>query len=185
MTPAQTLSGDTSAVQSDISSEPFENIVFPMNVEMEAAFTQQGVANTFAIHRGNHSDRYRNAWFRGLEEFAYARLAHADGSSAAPMPPKVFDYRSINRDFSIWNWDFHVDRQPTEFLTLRSVSCDGLTLQGSGTVTVSVAPSCGLGQAGKAIKVDLGPAQATDEPLGLGATPVYGKTVHVDLTKHA
>jgi S-formylglutathione hydrolase FrmB len=181
MTPAQTLSGDPSAAQSDISSEPFENIVFPMNVEMEAAFAQQGVANTFAIHRGNHSDRYRNAWFRGLEEFAYGHLAHAGGTSAAPMRPQVFDYRSISRDFSIWNWHFHVDRPATEFLTLRSVSCEGLTLQGSGKVTVSVAPSCRLGKAGKAITVDLGPPQATDEPAGLGATPVYGRTVHVDL----
>ncbi|GEM_PF-7032075 len=183
MTPAQTLSGDTSAVQSDISSEPFENIVFPMNVDMELAFTEQGVANSFAIHRGNHSDRYRNAWFRGLEEFAYARLAHADGTDAAPMPPKVFDYRTINRDFSIWKWHFTLDRQPVEFLTLRSVSCDGLTLQGTGKVQVSVPASCQTGLGGTpTFTVDLGPAQAIDEPLGLGATPVYGKTVHVALT---
>lgn len=183
MTPAQTLSGDTSAVQSDISSEPFENIVFPMNVDMELAFTQQGVANTFAIHRGNHSDRYRNAWFRGLEEFAFARLAHADGTDAAPMPPKVFDYRTIDREFSIWGWQFNVDRQPTEFLTMRSVSCSGLTLQGSGKVTVTVPAPCQTGVGGdRRFTVDLGPAQATDEPLGLGATPVYGKTLHVTLT---
>ncbi|MBV8981598.1 MAG: hypothetical protein JO086_11915 [Acidimicrobiia bacterium] len=184
MTPAQTLSGDTSAVQSDVSSEPFENIVFPMNVDMEAAFTQQGVANTFAIHRGNHSDRYRNAWFRGLEDFAYGRLAHADGGGSAPPSPKVFDYRSIDRDFSIWKWHFTVDRAPVEFLTLRSVSCGGLTLQGSGTVEVAVPRSCHTGVAGKStFTVDLGPAQATDEPLGLGATPVYGRTVQVSLTR--
>jgi S-formylglutathione hydrolase FrmB len=184
MTPAQTLSGDPSALGSDISSEPFENIVFPMNVDMEAALTQQGVANTFAVHRGNHSDRYRNAWFRGLEEFAYARLAHGDRTGKPPMAPKVFDYRSINRDFSIWGWHFRVDRQPVEFLTLRSVSCDGLTLQGTGTVAVSVPPSCRTGLRGSStFQVDLGPAQPTDEPIGLGATPVYGKTVTVTLTR--
>jgi hypothetical protein len=179
MTPAQTLSGDPSAVQSDISSEPFENIVFPMNVDMEAAFLQQGVANTFAVHRGNHSDRYRNAWFRGLEEFAASRLA----GGTPPKPPVVFDYRSVSRDFSIWNWHFAVDRQPVEFLTLRSVGCNGLTLQGSGRVHVSVPPSCQTGINGEStFTVDLGPSQATDEPLGLGATPVYGRTVHVTLT---
>lgn len=179
MTPAQTMSGDPSAVQSDISSEPFENIVFPMNLDMEAAFTQQNVTNTFAIHRGNHSDRYRNAWFRGLEEFAAARLA---GGSAVPKAPAVFDYRSINRDFSIWKWRFTADRQPVEFLTLQSVSCDGLTLQGTGKVTVSVPKPCHTGVAGNStFTVDLGPAQATDEPLGLGATPVYGRTTHVAL----
>jgi S-formylglutathione hydrolase FrmB len=179
MTPAQTLSGDTSAIQSDLSSEPFENIVFPMNLDMEAGFAQQNVANTFAIHRGNHSDRYRNAWFRGLEEFAASRTA----IGTPPSRPAVFDYRTANRDFSIWDWHFTVDRQPTEFLTLRSVSCDGLTLQGTGRVTFTAAPSCGLGNH-STFTVDLGPPQATDEPLGLGATPVYGRTVHLTLPKH-
>jgi pimeloyl-ACP methyl ester carboxylesterase len=179
MTPAQTLAGDPTALQSDLSSEPFENIVFPMNVDMQAAFTQQGVANTFAIHRGNHSDRYRNAWFRGLEEFAASRLA----GGTPPKAPAVFDYRSISRDFSIWKWHFTVDRQPVEFLTLRAVSCDGLTLQGTGKVTVSVPRSCQTGLGGAStFTVDLGPAQPTDEPLGLGATPVYGTTTHVTLT---
>src|SRR5207248_1485787 len=134
MTPAQTLSGDPSAIQSDISSEPFENIVFPMNVDMEAALAQQGVVNTFAVHRGNHSDRYRNAWFRGLEEFAAARLAGGRPSK----PAAVFDYRSVSTHFSIWNWHFDVARQPVEFLTLRSVSCAGLSLTGSGHDNVSI-----------------------------------------------
>ena len=179
MTPAQTLAGDPSALQSDLGSEPFENIVFPMNVDMEAAFTQQNVANTFAIHRGNHSDRYRNAWFRGLEEFAASRLA----GGTPPKAPATFDYRSISRDFSIWKWHFTVDRQPVEFLTLRGVSCDGLTLQGTGRVTVSVPHPCQTGVNGKStFTVDLGPAQPTDDPAGLGATPVYGKTAHVRLT---
>jgi hypothetical protein len=146
---------------------------------MEAAFTQQGVARTFAIHRGNHSDRYRNAWFRGLEEFAASRLA----GGTPPKPPTVFDYRSVSRDFSIWKWHFSVDHQPVEFLTLRSVSCSDLTLQGTGKVEVAVPRSCHTGVNGKStFTVDLGPAQATDEPLGLGATPIYGRTVHVTLT---
>ena len=97
----------------------------------------------------------------------------------------VFDYRSISRDFSIWNWHFSVDRDPTEFLTLRSVSCDGLTLQGTGKVTVTVPPPCHTSLDGtpktRTFTVDLGAAQATDEPLGLGATPVYGRTAHITL----
>ncbi|MBV8305062.1 MAG: hypothetical protein JOZ04_12690 [Acidimicrobiia bacterium] len=181
MTPAQTLAGDPSALQDDLSSEPFENIVFPMNVDMEAAFAQQAVTNTFAIHRGNHSDRYRNAWFRGLEEFAAARFA-ADTHQTS-KPPAVFDYRSVSTDFSIWTWHFAVDRQPVEFLTLRSVSCDGLTLQGTGKVTVSVPDSCKTGVGGgRTFTVDLGPAQPIDDPAALGATPVYGRTVRVTLT---
>jgi len=168
----------------DISSTPFEDIVFPMNVDMEEAYVAEGVANTFAIHQGNHSDVYRNAWFRGLEEFAYARLAHPGGRPAPAATPTRFDYRSIDTDFDIWGWKFHVDRQPVEFLTLRSVTCDGLTLQGTGTVTFTVPARCGTGRAASAtVTVDLGPAQATDDPAALGATPAYGRTVTASLTR--
>jgi S-formylglutathione hydrolase FrmB len=175
--------GNPSGLGNDVSSEPFENIVFPMNLDMEAAFAQQGVANTFAIHPGNHSDTYRNAWFRSLEQFAYDRLVHPDGGGNLPPAPAVFDYRTISTDFSVWGWHFVVQRQPVEFLTLRSVSCDGLTLQGTGTVTVRVPPSCGTGYRGAPrFEVDLGPGQATDEPLDASATPLYGRTVRVELS---
>jgi hypothetical protein len=83
----------------------------------------------------------------------------------------------------VWGWHFVVQRQPVEFLTLRSVSCDGLTLQGTGTVTVRVPPSCGTGYRGAPrFEVDLGPGQATDEPLDASATPLYGRTVRVELS---
>jgi len=178
-------SGDPSALQNDLSSEPFENIVFPMNVDMELAFAQQGVENTFAIHQGNHSDVYRNAWFRGLEEFAYARLRHAGHGNAASASAASFDYRTISSDFSIWGWHFTVKRQPVEFLILRSVSCDALTLQGTGVVTVTLPQSCRTGLDGEpTFSVDLGPDQATDEPLDASATPVYGRSVTVELTGH-
>ncbi len=184
MTPAQTLDGDPSAASSDIGSTPFENVVFPMNVDMEAAFTGQNVERTFAIHRGNHSDRYRNAWYRGLEEFAYARLRHPDSTGPKADPPKVFDYRSINNDFSIWDWEFHVERQPVEFLTLRSVSCSSITLQGTGVVTFVVPKSCMNGsEESRTFTVDLGNAQPVSDPAALGATPVYGKTVTVNLAR--
>ncbi|HUY62947.1 MAG TPA: alpha/beta hydrolase-fold protein [Acidimicrobiales bacterium] len=183
MIPMQTLSGDSAAAGNDVSSEPFENIVFPMNVDMESAFAEEGVANTFAVHQGNHSDVYRNAWFRGLEEFAYGRLRHADGGGAPPPAPTTFDYRSISTDFSIWGWHIQVDRTPVEFLTMRSVTCSGLTLQGTGVVTVTVPAACHSGSGrSPTVVVDLGPSQATSDPSGLGATPLYGRTVTVALS---
>jgi S-formylglutathione hydrolase FrmB len=192
MVPEQALSQvaagqSPSALQNDVSSEPFENIVFPMNVDMEAAFAEQGVANTFAIHQGNHTDVYRNAWLRGLEEFAYGHLGPAGGSA-----PASFDYRSISTDFSVWGWQFssweqgQVGAQPrrtVEFLDLRNVSCQGLTLQGAGVVHVTVPESCPTGSAGsRSFDVDLGPDQPLDEPFGAGALPVYGSTVTVPLS---
>ena len=182
MVPEQAATGDPGALGSDLSSEPFENIVFPMNVDMEAAFAMQGVANTFAVHQGNHSDTYRNAWFRGLEEFASARLARGTTGAPGTAAPAEFDYRTISTGFTIWGWQFAVRRTPVEFLDLRNVSCHGLTLQGSGQVTVTVPAPCGSGlQGSSTFTVDLGPDQATDEPLGLSATPVYGRTVTVTL----
>lgn len=171
------------ALSNDLGSEPFENIVFPMNVDMEAAFAQQGVENTFAIHQGNHDDVYRNAWFRGLEEFIYARLSTGPGHNGPVSPPATFDYRTISTDFSIWGWHFAVQRAPVEFLTLRSVSCSSITLQGTGVVTVTVPGSCHTGvDHSSTFTVDLGPDQATDEPLDLSATPIYGRTVTVSLS---
>ncbi|HUC37520.1 MAG TPA: alpha/beta hydrolase-fold protein [Acidimicrobiales bacterium] len=182
MVPMQTLTGDTGALGNDVSSEPFENIVFPMNLDMVTAFDEEGVSSTYALHQGNHQDSYRNAWFRGLEEYAYSRLLHAGGGGNPPPAPQVFDYRSISTAFSIWGWQFRVDRQPVEFLTLRSVSCRGLTLQGTGLVTVKVPGPCHTGLAGKALfTVDLGPSEATSDPAGLGADPAYGRTVTVTL----
>ena len=181
---SQLASGQSpSALQNDVSSEPFENLVFPMNVDMEAAFAQQGVQNVSAIHQGNHSDVYRNAWFRGLEEFAYGRLSHPDGSGTPLPSPTTFDYRTISTDFSIWGWQFTVQRQSVEFLNLRSVSCRSLTLQGTGMVQVTVPAACGTGVDGTAtFPVDLGPDQIVDEPLGVSATGAYGTTTTVQLT---
>lgn len=183
MVPEQAVSGDPGALGNDVSSEPFENIVFPMNVDMELAFAAQGVTNTFAVHQGNHTDAYRNAWFRGLEEYAWARLAHGPTATATDDEPATFDYRTISTSFSVWGWRFAVARTPVEFIDLRGVSCQGLTLQGTGLVTVTVPPACGTGLDGRpTFTVDLGPDQATDEPLGLSATPLYGRTVSVPLT---
>jgi S-formylglutathione hydrolase FrmB len=171
---------------SDLSSTPFEVIVFPMNVDMEEAFATEAVPNTFAIHQGNHSDVYRNAWFRGLEKFAYARLNHADGRGTPPPPPTAFDYRSISTKFTIWGWRFDVTRKPIEFLTLRSVTCSGLTLQGTGKVNVTIPTSCRTGLRGHvAFTIDLGPSGVTDDPAATGATPVSGRTATVKLSSLA
>jgi hypothetical protein len=161
----------------DIGSEPFELIVFPMNVDMQLAFAQDRVPNTFAIHQGNHSDVYRNAWFRGLEQFAYARLLHPGGSSTPQPAPRVFDYRTIATNFSIWGWHFSGTRAPVEFLNITAAGCASLTMQGTGVWHVTPPPSC----ADHPVSVDLGPASATDDPAALGATPIYGRTVTVRL----
>lgn len=150
----------------DASSTPFEVLVFPMNMDMQADFIAAGVPDTFAIHQGNHSDVYRNAWFRGLEEFAFAKTQDPD-----PVPAS-FDYRTIRTQFSIWNWTFTGQRSSTEFLDLSNVSCHQLTLSGSGIWTVTPPPGCRAGP----VKVDLGPSGPGNQPV-----PVLGRTITVNL----
>lgn len=164
----------------DAGGTPFEVLVTPMNIDMEAAFTQLGVEHVSAIHQGNHSDVYRNAWYRGLLEYAYARLQHPDGQGSPPPAPTTFDYRSINPNFDVWGWHFEVVRPVIEFLTVKSASCSQVTLQGSGNVTFTVPASCGL--ATSTYHVDLGPSVPIDEEGGAGATPVYGTTVTLTLS---
>ena len=150
----------------DASSTPFEVIVFPMNIDMQLAFKTAGVDNTFAIHPGNHSDVYRNAWFRGLEEFALAHTVNA------VTQPATFDYRTIRTSFSIWGWTFSGKRTPIEFLDLENVNCHHVTLQGSGTWTFTPPADCARGTR----TVDLGPSGPTDQPV-----PLLGRSVTVNL----
>ena len=166
----------------DVTSQAFEDIVLPMNVDMQLAFRDEHVRNTFAVHQGLHSDAYRNAWFRGLEEFAYARLRHPAGGGASARAPASFDYRTVATDFAIWGWRVQVDRPATEFLTLRQVSCRSFTAQGTGVVTVTVPPSCRTGVHGRTtFSVDLGPGMPTSDPAGLGSLGQYGRTTTVRL----
>jgi S-formylglutathione hydrolase FrmB len=115
----------------DVVGIAFEDIVLPMNLSMEAAFTTTGVARDFDIHPGLHSEPYRGAWMREQLETQYAGLRHWDGGGDPAPPPVRFDYRSAFADFSIWGWTVHVERGSVELLTLTDVTCDAVTLQGT------------------------------------------------------
>ena len=182
------FSNDTVPRRAADASDPggiaFEDIVLPMNVAMESAFAAEGVANDYDLHPGIHSDPYRYPWLREQLEAQYARLAHPGGDlpGSPPSAATRFDFRSISTDFSVWGWRVHVDRTPVEFLNLRDVTCRSLTLQGTGVVTATVPDACPTPTTrGRTFTVDLGPSMPADEPAGAGATPVYGRTVSVDL----
>jgi S-formylglutathione hydrolase FrmB len=163
-----------------------EDIVLPMNVAMESAFAAEGVVNDYDLHPGLHSDPYRWPWLREQLEAHYARVAHRDGAGpGAPPPPATrFEYRTISTDFSVWGWRFQVDRKPVEFLNLRDVTCRSITLQGSGTMQVTVPDTCPTPANGKrTFTVTLGPSMPTDEPAGASAAPVYGRTVTLVLDR--
>lgn len=165
-----------------LSAQAFESIVLASNLELNHAFDAEGVRYAYQLHPGIHSDPYWNPWLREQLEAQYAALRHWDGSGSPPPKPTSFSFRSAAAAFSVWGWQVAVDRPTTEFLELDGVSCQGLTLRGTGRVTLTVPGHCHAGVAGsRVVHVDLGPAQPTDAPAGADALSVYGRTVHVTL----
>lgn len=160
--------------------QAFEAIVLPMNIGMDLSFQLAGVAREFEIHPGLHAGVYWNPFIRQHLEAQYARVRHRDGGGAPTPMPTRFDYRTIATDFTIWGWGVQVARGPVEFLTLTDVSCEGLTLRGSGVVTVQVPASCHTKR--RAVTVDLGPSWPVDEPGGASDVPAYGRSVRVELS---
>ncbi len=171
--------GDLTDPRSYVGAQAFEALVRLTNLEQARAFDAVGVAAQHEEHPGIHSDRYWNPWLRSQLEAQYAALQHADGSGAPPPEPDAFSYRSADEDVRVWGWHVQVRREASEFLQLTDVSCAGLTLRGSGSVTVTPPQRCHA----VPVTVDLGPSGPTDAPGGLDAAPVFGRSVHVVLTR--
>lgn len=162
-------------------AQAVEAILLANNLSMEAALRADGVQHEFEIHPGINAAVYRSPFFRAHLAALYARLQHSDGLGAPPPAPSSFDFRSIARSFTVWGWGFDVEREATEFLNLRDVSCRGLTLQGTGTVTVSVPQPCGTGLDGeRAFTVDLGAGSPAD--AGASAFPGASTRTTVELS---
>jgi hypothetical protein len=160
----------------------FEVLLYPTNRYLELLMDYYGVERTFNVGPGTHSGSYSRAYHREQLEHQYAHVRHWDGSGHPPPLPERFDYRTSRSDFEVWGWEFHVDRAPVEFLNLTDVSCRSITLRGTGTVQVTVPDACSSGVDGNStFTVDLGPPQLTSDPVGLGTTHTYGRTVTVSL----
>ena len=173
---------DLASPQGYAAAQGFESAVLPLNLYADAMLDRYGVAVDTALYPGLHSLPYWAPYYRAQLADQYAHLRHRDGGGNPPPRPTTFDYRTPERRFRAWGWTVVVDRPADEFLNLTSVDCDGLTLRGSGQVTVTVPASCGTGLDGaRTFTVDLGPSQPVDEPLGAGSSSSYGRTVMVAL----
>lgn len=167
----------------NVFAQFFETIIYPTNLALDSVFARNGVERTFNVGPGDHSGTYGQPYFREQLEAQYAHVRHADGGGDPGPRPDRFDYRTVRRDFRIWGWRVQVSRDALEFLDLRDVRCDRLTLQGTGQVTITVPGGCRSGVGGaRTFTVDLGPSQATDEPAGAGTSRTYGRTVTVALS---
>ena len=163
-------------------NQGFETILFPVDLYLDLVFELQGVERTFNIGPGLHNGPYQSPYYREDLEFFVANTASDVGAGAPRPDPAVFDYRSSKPAFDIWGWHVAVDRGPDEFLFLTDVSCDSITLRGSGLVTFTVPEACGTGVDGSpTITVDLGPSWPVNEPLGAGSLSFYGAATTVAL----
>jgi hypothetical protein len=158
-------------------AQGFESAVLPLNLYAERMLDVYGIERQFALHPGLHSLPYWAPHYRAQLEAQYASLQHADGGGAPPPHPEVFDYRTPEREFVVWGWRVTVERAPDEFLNLTDVSCGGLTLRGSGRVTVTVPDACGTGVDGRAASWSTsGPTRARTSPSASEAsTPTAGR----------
>ena len=156
-------------------AQAFEAIVLISNIEQNQAFSDAGVQQHYERHPGIHSDAYWNPWLRGQIEAQFAAVRHPDGGGDPPPLPTTFDYRSNAARFAVWGWQFSVRRAASEFLDLTDVTCAGLTLRGSGDVTITPPRRCDE----RAVTVHLGAGMPTNAPAGADEVPVYGHTVTV------
>jgi len=85
-----------------------------------------------------------------------------------PLPtPAVFSYKSADRAFSVWGYDFTVTRQNTEFLNVLGARADGsdFILAGTGDVAVRTPRAFTPGQR---YQVTMTPDQRTEDPRDPG-----------------
>jgi S-formylglutathione hydrolase FrmB len=162
----------------------FEAAALLGSVELSNSLGAEGVAHDFEIHPGTHAPVYHRPFYRQLLEAHWAHVCHRDREGSPPPAPDVFDHRSVYPEFEVWGWLFRVDREAVEFLNVYDASCDGLTLQGSGRVTVTVPESCGTGLDGETtFEVDLGPSFPADERGPAGEAGAYGNRARVELAR--
>jgi hypothetical protein len=132
----------------------------------------------YSEDEGGHSWRWWPKWLR--EKHLPLFLARMDdpmpmSKAVRPSAPRFpFRYRSIAPSFQVYGFHVSVDRQASEFLDMLKVGPSGMTLQGSGKVTV-VTPR--LYEAGRRYTID-----GTGGPPQVATADRGGRlTIKVDL----
>ena len=124
-----------------VDADPFlmwaESVVYEMSQSFDAALTQAGVEHVTkfrdcGIHTFTNSNQsFREFWPQMFQAFGRHRPHH-------------FDWRTGDSSAAAWGWNFAADsaRAP-EFLDVTDASKHGVTLTGSGSVTVTTGPIFG------------------------------------------
>lgn len=109
--------------------------VLPLNEQFHQRLQQLGIPHTYLVEPiGGHTG------YHFVESLLLAWPSIEADFARTVQDPAQFNYRTTEARFRIWNWDFAVEREAVEFLTLSDVSPKGLAIQGSGLVTVKTPP---------------------------------------------
>ncbi|HWC36076.1 MAG TPA: alpha/beta hydrolase-fold protein [Mycobacteriales bacterium] len=162
-----------------LTSQAFEDLVLPTNVELNRAFAAAGVRQHYELHPGIHKDEYWNPWLRAQVVAQYAVLRHWDGGGNPPPNPTTFSYVSGAKDFAIWGWRVKVRRPVDELLRLTDVTCHGFTVTGTGKVRVAAPRRCGS----EVVHINLGPSMPINQTVGADALPGYERTARIKLKR--
>lgn len=165
-----------------------ENGVYQGSTTFHEALDLAGVPHTWADY-GNGCHSVQNFTREVVDTLTVFKQVLAD----PPADPSSFEFRSIKPEFDIWGWNFKAD--PTRALEFMKVSAgpEKLTLEGSGTTTVTTPPRFkGLKKvdvAGKTYRptaagrlsfpVSLGPAHTVQQYRPGAATTFESATVRL------
>jgi len=141
-----------------------EAYLWPTNESFAAALRAAGISHHYEDYPGGGHNWYH--WQDGLQRAWPEIQALFDRPARAP---RSFRYRSTEPRFPIWGWEVSVERPAPGLLRLREVSVHGLTLEGTGVVTLVTPPAYEPGQsfdlavAGRGTSVEVPTARATHD----------------------
>lgn len=110
-------------------------------------FTEAGLDHIYLRVTGVHGGTNHPVYHNQLVD----RLNTVFNSKS--RTPESFDYRTVDRKFSIWNYDVSVDRSGDDFTSLRQARSDGRswTVAGTGTARIVTPPAFDPGQTLQAV----------------------------------
>jgi diacylglycerol O-acyltransferase/trehalose O-mycolyltransferase len=128
---------DTAGSTSTEEDGLIESLVYDMNEGFVSALSVAGITYTkYFYGAGTHSWGY---WLRDLAHFLpqmWSVFAHPQAAATSAVP---FAFRTVDTSFSIRGYRFSVDHVAETFTYLSNVSPDGLSVVGTGTLSVETA----------------------------------------------
>lgn len=148
----------------DNSPSPAEPAVGAASATFHVKLVAAGVPHVYQPYlQGQHN------WYHFHEDLHLAWDSIMADFRRPPAVPAHFDYCSIEPAFGVWNWEVAVNRTVTEFLAMHDAGTDGVTLRGSGHVSVTTPPAYTPGAAYRVSRAPVASLPAPAPPFSATA----------------